>query len=149
MVNAQQKQMLYISVREEDPSLYFEIEPYYSRQDRQIHTERPLESFDPAVLIKDDTYLEDVGFSLILRLLLPESLKDSKGRAWAQIVYPHERHGNPVLRIDEEPYQYKPHREFCTSMALSTMDVGKAIEDEDLKIQVVKIVLRYLPLRGQ
>jgi hypothetical protein len=142
-----QKQMLYLSTQnqDKDPVLIFEIEPYYEKINRQIHTERQLETFDIQALLDDDVFMDDVGRKLVLGLLVSGNLKDSKGRLWAQIVYPHERHGIPVLRIDEEPYEYKPHRRFCASLPLPTLNMSEAVRNEALKIKIATMVLEHLP----
>lgn len=142
--------MLYVSVQDKEiaPKLMFELEDYYRQETRIIHTERSLETFDPAKLAQNEDWMEDLGFVLILGFLSPGYLNDERG-SWAQIVYPHERGNKPVLRIDEEVYAHKQNRSFCGSLPLSTTDVDIAIEDEDLKRKIAEAVLEYLPLKAE
>ncbi|MCB1651264.1 MAG: hypothetical protein KDI46_04350 [Alphaproteobacteria bacterium] len=140
--------MLYISAHDPhgEPYLKFERELYYRNQKRECHKERQLYTKDIEILRRDDEWLKELGFGLILSLLIRKDLKDSKGRTWAQIPYPHHRGRTPVVRIDQEPYEYKKCRTFCTIMPLPSIDVDREIVNEELKRALALTVLEYLPL---
>lgn len=151
MSGLEQKQMLCISVQDHnsDPHLIFEIEPYYSRKTRRIFMERAPENynidcFDNQTCLDNLAFVWDVGYALILGLLVYEQPGDYE----AQIVYPHHRCGNPVLRIDEEPYEYKRHRKFCAAMPLPTLDMDEGTGNNTLLFKTGKTVLEHLPLIG-
>ena len=145
-----QKQMLYLSVQGEDaePHLRLEMEPYYPRENRRIHTAVPIDTHDAEILRCDDVFLDKVGLCLTLGLLVSLDFKDESGRSWAQIVYPHHRtNGQAVLRLDEEYYDYKPYRAFCTNIPLPSLDVDERDKiTEEFKRLIARTVLDYLPL---
>lgn len=143
------KQMLAISVHDQNtdaPYLKFELEDYYRDQNRKIHTERALDTFDILDLRANEAYVDDLGFVLILGLLIPGKLKDRYGNRWAQFVYPHFRGANAVLRIDEEPYTPKRNRKFCATLPLRTIDIDEAIDHPDLRRRIGMTVLDFLPI---
>ncbi len=143
-----QKQMLCLSVhsRDCDPFIRFEREDYYFDPERQIYTERMTDGRAHHFLVEDDAFLEKVGFSVALGIFSRRALCDGHGQSWALFLYPHERHGREVLRMDEEPYTVKPERLFCEDLALPGIDMGRAHSDEDLKRLIARTVLDYLPL---
>ena len=142
--------MLYISIQEKDNPewrhLRFELEPYYRRRTRHIHTEYgqkkfALDQFDSNTCLDNHVLVWDIGFGIIMGLLVSERKKK-----WAQIVYPHHRCGHPVLRVDEEPYEYKPHRKFCSTLLLPTLDMSEATDNDTLLFKTGKMILEHLPL---
>ena len=157
MSDVLQKQMLCISIQEKDNPerrhLRFESEPYYRRRTRRIYTECYPDKFgindiSENGFLNNDLFLEDIGFALIVRLLVHNDMEDREGWNLAQIIYPHHRSDNPVLRIDEEQYEHKSHRKFCARLPLASLDRSKEISNEELKRAIACTVLKHLPLVG-
>lgn len=140
--------MLCLSIQDWDhnPYLRFEIEPYYPRQNRRVYSEQDLVSLDNHAILEDAEFLEELGFRTILRLLV---VGKSRGQSWAQIIYPHQRRVNAVLRVDEEFYEYKPHRIFCADILSVTLEKDQVLKDKNLMTKIGKTILTYLPLQAE
>jgi len=140
--------MLCLSFHYKDQSGYirFESEPYYSRLNRLRHTSKDIDIVDKGLLLRDAVFKESLAFSILLSLLVGKSYPNGKERDLAQIVYPHMSQGNTVIRIDEEKYEFKPHRQFLEELPLPSLDKDQVYPDEGFKQVLAERILTHLPI---
>lgn len=143
-----QKQMLWISVHRQDsePYLKLELESYYRKLNRRIYTEKSIDVFDKKILLRDQEFKLNLGFSLILLLLVDKGLADYKGRYWAALVYPHYRGQQTVIRLDEEVYHEQPQRKFCCTIPLFGLSMEQEAKNRSFRKVLAENVLKYLPI---
>lgn len=143
------KKMLYLTIRRRGDvgHIVFEMEPYYRNSKRYIIRGKPINFYDKKILLRDDELKESMGFNLIQGLFIyGKNEPEPENRVWSQIVYPHFRETETVLRIDTEIYRYKPTRIFCGDLLLPSLDLDVVSGDESFKRLLAEYVLTYLPL---
>lgn len=137
--------MLCVSLqkKQDTSKIRFEIEPYYRRKNRIICSVKEISSYNTKILLRDSELKKNLGYSIALSLLIPIETDDGF-KNFSVIAYPHLHGKIPVIRTDEEFYQYKKERTFCEEIILPNNDADNI--PKDYMITLAEKVLTHLPI---
>lgn len=123
---------------EKQPVAIIQKAPHFWLENRLISTEKELpENLSAKEMLEDYNLCWDIGWKLYLDLIY--KYYDES----ASILSIQTNRGYPVIRYDQEPYEYKNEKQFITKITLPT--ITSDILDNDRLLQATgKIILENL-----